>query len=129
MFHPIYAHILPNKSNQIKKIKKSVVTNFTYVYYSIAGSGLAFIAYPEIVTRLPLPQLWSFLFFFMLLTLGLDSQFASLENVQTAITDVWPQTRRYKVFVAAGLCTIMFFLGFTQLTRVSDRIGSLVLKS
>lgn len=86
--------------------------------FCFVGSGLAFIAYPEIVTRLPLPQLWSFLFFFMLLTLGLDSQFASLENIQTAITDVWPQTRRYKVVVSASLCISMFFLGFTQITRV-----------
>ncbi|KAJ8349194.1 hypothetical protein AAFF_G00182900, partial [Aldrovandia affinis] len=41
----------------------------------IKGPGLAFVVYLQAMTMLPLAPLWSFLFFFMLLTLGLVARY------------------------------------------------------
>lgn len=83
------------------------------------GAGLAFIVYPEVVSRLPVAPVWSLLFFFMLLTLGLDSQFALMETVTTAILDKFPSLRNYKVWVVLGTSIVGYFGGLIFTTSVS----------
>merc|ERR1711872_610042 len=75
------------------------------------GTGLAFVVYPTAVTKLPISPLWSFLFFTMLLTLGLDSQFTMVESLITAIYDELPSLRNHKVLVVGGVSTVGFLLG------------------
>ncbi|EDW31301.1 GL11035 [Drosophila persimilis] len=79
------------------------------------GAGLAFIVYPEVVTRLPISPVWSVLFFVMLLTLGLDSQFALMETVTTAILDKFPNLRHSKIWVVLSVAIFGYIggLGFT----------------
>ena len=81
------------------------------------NTGLAFIAYPEAVTQMPVPQLWSFLFFFMLITLGLDSQFATTETITTAVMDQYPHLREHKGKMVTGASVIGFLLGLIMCTN------------
>ena len=72
--------------------------------------GLAFVIYPEAVSLLPLSQLWSVLFFFMLFTLGLDSEFALLETILTAIYDTFPKMRQHKAKVCFAACAVCYLI-------------------
>ncbi|XP_068133767.1 sodium- and chloride-dependent betaine transporter-like [Hyperolius riggenbachi] len=59
-----------------------------------SGPGLAFIVYPKAVTMMPLSQLWSCLFFIMLILLCVDSQFIYVETLCLAIIDLYPSVLR-----------------------------------
>jgi len=74
------------------------------------GQGLAFIAYPTALARLPVPQVWSIMFFFMLFLLGLDSEFALLETVLTAFYDGIPSLKRFKPIMTFLLCVSCFLI-------------------
>ncbi|KAL7641509.1 UNVERIFIED_CONTAM: hypothetical protein RMT77_007380 [Armadillidium vulgare] len=80
------------------------------------GAGLAFIAYPEAVARLPISPFWSILFFVMLLTLGVGSQFTIVQTVITSIIDVFNLRHRSKE-VTAAVCTVSCLIGLMMCTR------------
>ncbi|KXJ23189.1 Sodium- and chloride-dependent GABA transporter 2 [Exaiptasia diaphana] len=86
----------------------------------LQGPGLAFIGYPAAIAEMPVAPLWSVLFFFVLILLGIDSQFVGLEGFITAIVDLFPKYirhgRRKEVFIAV-MCVIWFFIGLTMVTE------------
>ncbi|XP_022667481.1 sodium-dependent neutral amino acid transporter B(0)AT3-like [Varroa destructor] len=73
---------------------------------SASGPGLAFIAFTEAINQFPGAPFWSVLFFMMLFTLGIDSQFGTLEGVVTSIVDLklFPNLR--KELLTGSICAL-----------------------
>ncbi|XP_046367044.2 sodium- and chloride-dependent glycine transporter 2-like [Haliotis rufescens] len=83
-----------------------------------SGAGLGFIIYPEAIAQLPLPQLWSVLFFLTLLSLGIDTLFGSIETIIAGISEAFPQyLKKKRVHVTAGVCLCIFLLSISYTTR------------
>lgn len=85
------------------------------------GFGLAFIAYPDALSKISGGVLWCSIFFLMLFTLGLDSEMTTMETVITGLVDVFPdylKPRRAKLI--AGLSTGLFTLGLVTCTRTGQ---------
>ena len=84
-----------------------------------SGPGLAFVVYPEGIAQMPISPFWAVMFFFMLLTLGLDTQFAMFEAVVTGLVDEYPRVlkKRKELFIAF-LCFLCFLLGIPMVMQV-----------
>ncbi|KAF7634743.1 hypothetical protein Mgra_00005891 [Meloidogyne graminicola] len=91
------------------------------------GVGLAFLAYPEVASNLPLKQLWAFLFFLMITILGLDSQVCMLEGLFTALEDSFPTLlRKYKKVSLLFTCLFFFIIGIPMVTYAGSHWLTLV---
>ncbi|XP_048251436.1 sodium- and chloride-dependent glycine transporter 1-like [Haliotis rufescens] len=82
-----------------------------------SGPGLGFVVYPEALAQLPVPQLWSFLFFIMLILLILDSLFSMVETVISGIMDEYPFLLKWRTQVNLGYCIGSFLIGIIFTTE------------
>lgn len=83
-----------------------------------AGTGLAFISYPEAIAKLDyLPQLFSLSFFGMLFMLGIGSNIGMASSIMTVIRDKFPNLKHWTVSV--GIAVVGFTVGIVYTTPVS----------
>ncbi|XGW19556.1 hypothetical protein V3C99_003418 [Haemonchus contortus] len=95
-------------SHQLRKPIDEVVSS---------GLSLAFVAYPEAMSKMPYPSVWASCFFAMLFCLGISSEVAFAETICTNIYDQWPYTRKFKWFVSLCTCVILFVCGVIMTTE------------
>ena len=76
------------------------------------GPSLAFVAFPYALAQLPYSAWFSFVFFFALITLGIDSAFSITESVLASIVDKtgWRRAVVLPVISVAGLGFGLFYV-------------------
>lgn len=92
------------------------------------GPGLVFEVYPEAIATLPASQVWSVLFFVMLIFLGMDSAMGGLECVITGLLDEFKDFfEKYRVSREAFTGVVVFssfLVALSCITPVTKIISS-----
>ena len=78
------------------------------------GPSLAFVAFPYALAQLPYSAWFSFVFFFALVTLGVDSAFSMTESILASIVD---KTGWRRCIVLPVLSLVGFLVGMIYITR------------
>lgn len=79
-----------------------------------SGPSLAFVAFPYALAQLPYSAWFSFIFFFALITLGIDSAFSMTESILASIVD---KTGWRRSVVLPIISIVGFLLGLVFITR------------
>ncbi|XP_014815885.1 PREDICTED: sodium- and chloride-dependent transporter XTRP3 isoform X1 [Calidris pugnax] len=81
---------------------------------AVQGTGLAFIVYSEAIKNMEVPQLYSILYFVMLLMLGIGSMLGNTAAILTPLTDSKVITARFpKEVISGAVCLINCVIGLT----------------
>ncbi|KAG9481503.1 hypothetical protein GDO78_010630 [Eleutherodactylus coqui] len=83
----------------------------------VEGTGLAFIAFTEAMTRFPASPFWSILFFLMLLNLGLSTMFGNMQGIITPLLDNFTCLRKRKTIFTILCCISGLLIGFVFVQR------------
>lgn len=80
------------------------VLTFPSAPYSqgVEGTGLAFIAFTEVMALFPASPFWSTLFFLMLLNLGLSTMFGTMQGILTPLMDNFSILGRHRTLLTGN---------------------------
>ncbi|KAM8966561.1 sodium- and chloride-dependent transporter XTRP3 [Pelodytes ibericus] len=102
-FHEQYTAIFPQIRNCSLETELST---------AVQGTGLAFIVYTEAIKNMEVSQLWSVLYFVMLLMLGLGSMLGNTAAILTPMTDSkWISKYLPKEAISGLLCFVSCLIG------------------
>ncbi|CAE8625331.1 unnamed protein product [Polarella glacialis] len=83
----------------------------------LSGTGLAFIAFPIAIARMPGSFFFAILFFVMLLCLGIDSQFAMLESVVSVLSEAGVGRKFSRPVLSGMVCLVSYLIGLIFVCR------------
>jgi len=83
----------------------------------LSGTGLAFIAFPIAISLMPGSFFWAFLFFIMLVSLGIDSENGTVQSVVTVLEDAGIRGNIPKPVFTAMFCLVCYVCGLIFVTQ------------
>ncbi|XP_067649318.1 sodium-dependent dopamine transporter-like [Haliotis asinina] len=94
--------------------------------FESSGFNLIFIVFPQILTYLPLPQLWAVFTFLMLMTLEIDSLVPAFEIVVAAVGDQFRGLAERRWHVTAAIVVVNFLYSLLYITQGGIYVLTLV---
>ena len=81
-----------------------------------SGPGLAFMTFSDALLLMDVSPLWAILFFFMLILLGIDSEFGTLEAAIGPLVEMklFPKIR--KEILSLVIAVVLFLIGLCMVT-------------
>jgi NSS family neurotransmitter:Na+ symporter len=92
----------------------------------IAGFQLSFVTFPVALNQMPGSNFFAFLFFIMLLSLGLDSAMSLIEAQMGLLKDISPYVRAHVPQVTAIVCFSQFLLGLVMCTPSGQYVMDII---
>lgn len=91
------------------------------------GSGLAFVSYPNAISKFDVvPQLFAVLFFFMLFVLGIGSNVGLATCLFTVLKDKFPTLKRWQIVIPLTMTEFLIGLMYTTPVSVLRRMDQTV---